>query len=77
MVHSSNPSSWEIEAGGTFQARLGLHSETLSEKKNKINGWHGIPVLLFGNFSPTSFPLNEKDQRESPCNCGICQPTPL
>jgi hypothetical protein len=36
MVHAYNPSMWETEAGGSWvQGQLGLHSETLSQKKKR------------------------------------------
>jgi hypothetical protein len=36
VMHACNPYTWEVEAGGPrVLGQLGLHSETLSQKKKK------------------------------------------
>jgi hypothetical protein len=35
MLHACNPSTWESEAGFSVQGQLGLHCETLPQKKKK------------------------------------------
>jgi hypothetical protein len=36
VVHACNPSTWEVEAGGSqVQGQYGLCSKTLSQKKKK------------------------------------------
>jgi hypothetical protein len=47
VAHTSNPSSWETEAGRLqVWSQAELHSETLSQKKQNSLPWWLVPIIL-------------------------------